>query len=483
MPTIPIPIPIANGFYESESLPLAAQQCVNWYPNIPQNKALSMENLFGTPGINQLTTTGVVNQINRGAHVKNDIAYYVNGNTLYRLDRTINPDLTDSFSTTSLGTIEGSGRVSMDDNGTQLMILVPGGKGYIYNENAGTPFQEITDPDFTANGNPQYVLFIDGFFAVTTDSKKWIISNLNDGLAWNALDFSTAESDPDIIVAPVKFRNQIFITGSQTTEAFRNTPNGSGFPFIRSNIFMDKGCFAPFTLIDAHNTFFMIGGGKNESPAVWRFAGSDYQKISTTAIDNILAGFTKEIIDAAFAFRYADKGGYFIGFTVDEFTFVFDVINNRWHERVSLVDGDSFRWRVNSIIEAYGRVLVGDAIDGRIGELSKNIYTEYGNIIPRIISTQPFDNMGNSIKVPMIELVFEAGVGNTDRPDPVISMDVSEDGKTWKYERRRSMGKIGEFRRRAIWYKNGRFPHFMILRWKLSDPVKPVIIKARATIG
>lgn len=475
-----VPIPIANGFYESESLPISAQECVNWYPNTVQASGLSQETLFGTPGITQLATTGLIGQVNRGAHVKNGIPYFVNGNNLYVFNRTVAADGTETFSTTSLGTIEGSGGVSMSDNGTQLMILVPGGKGYIYDESAGTPFLEITDLDFTANGNPQYVKFLDGYFACSTDSKKWIISALNDGLSWNASDSSSAESDPDDIVAPVVFRNRIFITGSETTEAFQNVPNGSGFPFVRSNIFMSTGCYAPLSLIVAHNTFMMIGGGVNESPAIWQFTGSSFQKVSTTAIDNVLAGFSEDIISAAFSFAYADRGAYFIGFTIDDFTIVYDVVSQKWHERKSLITGKSVRWRVNSLVTAYGRVLVGDSQDGRIGHLDSDAYMEYGNNILRVIATQPFSNLGNSVKVSMIELTIESGVGNSDRPDPMISMDISDDGKTFTYERQRGLGKVGEYNRRAVWYRNGRAPRFRVLRFKMSDPVKPVIIKAEA---
>ncbi len=482
MPTVPIPI--ANGFYESESLPISAQECVNWYPNVVQTSGLSQETLFGTPGINQLATTGVVAQINRGSHVKNGIPYFVNGNNLYVLNRTIDPVTGgETFAAVSLGTVEGTGGVSMADNGTQLMVLVPGGKGYIYDENAGTPFLEIVAAGFTANGAPQYVVFLDGYFAATTDSKKWIISALNNGNSWNALDFSSAESDPDDIVAPIVFRNKLFITGSETADGFQNQPNGAGFPFIRSNIFMNKGCFAPLSLIEAHNTFMMIGGGINESPAIWKFTGSSFQKISTTAIDNILSEFTDSVIAAAFAFKYADDGAYFVGFTIDDRTFVYDVINERWHERKSRINETSFKWRVNSMVTAYGRVLVGDSQDGRIGEMDKNVYTEYSNPILRVIATQPFANQGKSIRVPSIELTMESGVGNTAQPNPMISMDISDDGKTFKYERTRSMGKKGEYTKRQIWRRNGRAPRFRIFRWKFSDPNKAVIVKGEALVA
>lgn len=475
-----VELPIANGAYQSDSLPISAQRCVNWYPNIVQTQGLSQESLFGTPGVPQLTTTGEVAQANRGAHVKNGLPYFVNGDTLFLLIRTINPDQTETFTTQSLGTITGTGRVSMADNGTQLMILVPGGDGFIFNEDDGTPFQQITDLDFTANGAPQHVKFVDGFFAVTTDTKKWIISALNDGLSWNALDVGTAESDPDVIVAPIVARNQLFITGSETSEGFQNRPAGAGFPFIRSNIFLDKGCFAPFTLIKTSGSFIMIGGGENETPAVWLFDGNSFVKVSTTAIDNLLSDASDEEIENAFSFSYAQKGAYFVGFTFGSNTFVYDLVSKRWHERSSHINDDDLSWRISSMVTAYGRVLVGDQVDGRIGELDSECFTEYGEEIRRIVSTQPFANIGDSIRVPMIELTMESGVGNSDRADPMVSMEISDDAKVFSFQRTRSIGKIGKYDTRQIWYRNGRAPRFRILQFRMSDPVKPVIIKLEA---
>ena len=121
----PINLPIGGGSYVSESTFIADLVSINMYPNIPQAQGYSQETSIGTPGINQLDTTGIVKQINRGSHVKNSIAYTVNGDTLYRVDLT-----GEVFSHTALGTITGTGRVWMADNGTQLIILVPGGDGF-----------------------------------------------------------------------------------------------------------------------------------------------------------------------------------------------------------------------------------------------------------------------------------------------------------------------------------------------------------------
>ena len=228
-------LPITSGFYVSPSLPLSAQECLNWYPNISEAPALSPENLFGTPGLVQLVSSGTVENQNRGMHEMAGIAYTVNGQTLYKIVETITLGVA-SYSLTSLGTITGTARVSMADNGTQLMVLVPGGDGFIYNHVTDT-FAQITDADFDANGNPQFVVFVDSYFVCTTDTKKFICSAPNDGLSYNALDFGTAESDPDVTVAPIVFKNQLFISGSQTIEAFQNV-GGTDFPFQRTGLFL-----------------------------------------------------------------------------------------------------------------------------------------------------------------------------------------------------------------------------------------------------
>ena len=465
-------LPITNGFYISDSLPISAQECTNCYVNVPQAPSMAKETLFGTSGINQLAATGAVQQRNRGAWVLKNNAYFVNGSALYR----INSD----FTIDTIGTIEGAGRVSLADNGKQLFILIPGGKGYIFTDSPDT-LTEITDPDFTANGQPQYVAFIDGYFVLTTDSKKFIVSSLNDGLTYNALDFGTAEANPDDIVAPIVFKNQLFITGSITAEAFQNV-GGSGFPFTRSGLYLSKGVAAPFSLIEASDTFMFIGGGLNESPAIWQFAGNTVQKVSTTAIDNLLQDLTDTELSQVFSYSFAEKGAYFVGFTLPTTTLEINTITGKWNERKSFIEGADgikslVRSRINSVINAYGKIIVGDQFDGRIGELSQEFSTEYGDNIIRRISTQPFINNMEEFFLPKLELTIESGVGNSSVPDPQIVLDISKDGgKTFKDERWRPMGKVGEYNRRAIWRRNGRFARFSVLRFTISDAVKPVII-------
>jgi hypothetical protein len=480
-------IPLSNGFYVDESLPVALQQCTNWIPVNSQASTITQRALYGSAGIRQATTTGSDStDANRGAWILDGIPYFVNGTGLYSLTRTF-PSGVETFTANLLGTITGSGRVSMADNGTQLIIVVPGTPtvGYVYTVAGG--LVTITDVDFTANGNPQFVVYIDGYFALSTDTKKWIVSALNDGTSYNALDFGSAEQDPDPIVAPIVHNNQIFLTGSRTTEGAQNI-GGSGFPFQRNNVFLDKGCYAGFSLISTNQQFFMIGGGKNEKAAIYAYQGGGYVKISTPAIDKAIDGYSDAVIATAFSMAWSEKGQFYVAFVFTDRAFVWNMTTQLWNELKSGIlnsvttEVEQTRWRVNSMVTAYGYNLVGDSQDGRIGILDDGVYTEYSQNIIRVFNPPPLYNGGRPFRLPWVELVMENGVGDATTPEPIISMAISEDARLFDYERNRKIGPVGKYGQRTIWKKNGRFPRMGILQFRLSDPVKPVVIRLDARI-
>ena len=201
-------VDIATGFYASDSLPFANQRCVNLYPNFPQAPALKSSSIFNVSGLVEAANISRLSENrNRGSWVFQDIAYFINGGNLYKLEQIVNFDKSYSYIPTQIGKINGSGFCSIADNGIQMMIIDSDGLGYIYQPAATPQFQSITDNGFSANGKPQSVVFVDSYFVVTTDQAKAIISAPFDGLDWNSLDFVSAESDPDGIVAPFIFKN------------------------------------------------------------------------------------------------------------------------------------------------------------------------------------------------------------------------------------------------------------------------------------
>lgn len=79
-----------------------------------------------------------------------------------------------------------------------------------------------------------------------------------------------------------------------------------------------------------------------------------------------------------------------------------------------------------------------------------------------------------------LELVFEQGVGipQGQGSDPQVMLDWSDDGgRSWSAQRFRSMGKIGEYRRRTVWNQLGQ-ARDRVYRYQVSDPVRRTLILA-----
>lgn len=476
---VPKPIPLHNGFYQSEALPVASQFCQNMYVNIPETDgAISESQLYPTPGLVELVSTGDT-EINRGAHKLNDAPYYVNANTLYRLE-------SDLITMTSLGTIAGSGRVSMADNGTQLIIVVPGTRvGYIYTVAGGLVL--IADAVFTdvSKAAPEIVVFISGYFVVTRGSKEFFSSNLNNGFIYDALDFAAAEADPDKIRSAHVHKNQLYIFGSETIEVYQVPPGGNGvdFPFQRINGFViPKGIAAPFSVTEFDGTFCFIGQGVNESPKIYIFTGNDVEPISTTSIDLFLQQGVLDIPDA-FVWNYTFRGATFVGWSNKNGTFVFDSkasgLSGKkiWHQRVSRNLQAKTRWRVNSLVTAYGELLVGDSESGIIGKIDNSVYVDYGSPIVRDFALPTLENNSQPMFFNSVEAVLDSGQGLEDGTIPKIRLLYSDNGRVYKSRDELSAGKVGEYERKTKWQQLGSTRRYRILRLKMDAPTKWVVLK------
>ena len=466
-----VEVPITDGFYESYSLPISAQRCQNMFIHeTGYGRAL-----LSVAGAKLQTTSGAAQEeANRGMHNKGGLAYCVNGDKLY-LIKQIPGHQSASYRLVELGVISGTGPVSMSDNGTQLLIINSEGNGWIYNESSKTPFQQITDTDFKANGNPVGSVFIDGYFAIWTDSKKFIISSLNDGLSYNALDFASAEADPDGISSMQVVNNQLVVIGEETTEVFTNR-GGSGFPFQRINgLVINIGTRSPNSVTKIGQTFFMLGSSGTGSDTAYLFNGNGYEEVANAGIARLI-----EVSDTtkASSTSYGYLGSEFAACSFGKTTIVYDTKTRAWHERVTIspANGETSSV-VNNAVEAYGQTLVGSSFSGAIGTLDMNEYRDFGVQMQRSVSTARLKNNLIRRASPLIEMFAETGEVLGNDPEPVISLSISRDGgKTFGQPRFRGLGKTGQFDRRVCWRRNGVLDKGIVLKFDVDANSKISLI-------
>ena len=330
--------------------------------------------------------------------------------------------------------------------------------------------------------------FVDGFFVFSKqDSQKWFNSKLRDGTDYTATDFISAEADPDSLVAMFILNNEVIALGSETFEPYQNI-GGSGFPFQRvAGGVQPKGLDSKFAIVEVNDLMIFLGSSVRETPAIWISNGETPEKLSTTAIDNEIAKYSDTTISNTYAFKYSQSGAQFAGFTFpDEETFIYDFTSREWHTRES-VDGVGtiIPYRLSSIMDAYGVLLVADAISTKVGVLKRTTFTEFVEIMRRRFVTPQLDNEGEPFWIDALELWGEHGVGLTtgQGSDPQVVMSFSTDGgRTFNNRISRDWGKIGEYDKRSIWNSLGRIPREICFKFEVSDPIKWVFSKVEAIL-
>lgn len=438
-------LPFIGAAYRSRSLNVSAQRSVNCY--LEAGKDGAPVALYGTPGTVLKATLGsgpIRSSIASGGH-----AWFVSGNEVYRLSS--------SYVSTLCGTIgTSSGPVSMSANDTQI-IIVDGSAGYIIDMAPATVAQ-IIDPDFP-NGVTQ-ATYQDGFFIVAGNSSGQFFINEtpNNGTSWNGLDFASAEGSPDNTISIISDHRELWLIGSDSAEVWVNTGNAD-FPFERSgNVFIEHGCAAPFSLEKMDSTVFWLGSDSRGSGTVWRANGYSPVRIGTHALEYAIGQMSR--IDDAFSFAYVQEGHsfYCLTFPTANQTWVFDAASNEWHERAwfNPANGSLNRWRPSCHAFAFGVHLVGDFENGNIYALDLNTNTDNGQPIKRIRSALVLNRDQFRQFYSMLQVVMETGVGSETGSDPQLVLRYSDDyGHTWSNEKTCSLGKIGEYSKRAIFRRLG----------------------------
>jgi len=458
-------IQFASNSYQSRSLPISAQRLVNLFPEAQPSDAKSPVALFGTPGL-VLWTTCSPGPI-RGMHVMGSYLYVVSSNTVYRVDN--------AGSATNIGSVSGSGPVTMADNGTQCVAVTTLGS-YVITQTAVT---QITDVDFHQASS---VTVLDSYHIFSrADTGQFFISSLLDATAYDALDFATAESNPDNLVRAFADHQELWLFGENTTEVWVNT-GAADFPFERRpGAILEYGTAAKFSIAKFDNSIAWLG----DDLIVYKANGYQAERISHHGIEAAIAGYTT--VDDATAFSYTDQGHnfYVLNFPTEGATWVFDAATGLWHERESRPSGVSIgRWRADNGAYFAGKNLVGDYVTGQIWQLDMETYTEGSDAIVRSAAAPVLWNDTNRAFMSSFQLDIESGVGLStgQGSDPIISLDWSDDGGfTWSNEHFAAMGQIGQYRQRVKWYRLGTFRQ-RVVRVSVSDPVKCVVIGAYAEI-
>ena len=471
--------PILGSTYVARSVNAADARMVNLFPEVVPEGGKEPAFLQRCPGLLNLATIG--SGPIRGLWTfssDNSTAFVVSGNELYKINT--------SYTATLLGSIPGTGPVSMADNGTQLFIAC-NGPSYIYNNSTGE-FGQIVDPDFPGAVSVGY---IDGYFVFNEPNSQRIwVTQLLDGTSIDPLDFASAEGSPDGVVGLIVDHREVWVYGTSTVEVWYDagTPD---FPLQRiQGAFNEIGCISAYTIAKMDNGLFWLGADARGQGIVYRANGYTGQRISTHAVEWQIQQYGNLTDALAYTYQQDGHSFYVLIFPSANTTWVYDVATGAWHERAGWSNGSFTRHRSNCQMAYNNKIIVGDYENGNIYAFDLDTYADNGQIQKWLRSWRALPTGQNNLKRTAqhaMQLDMQSGVGlvTGQGSNPEVMLRWSDDGgHTWSNYRTTSVGKIGEYYYR-IWFR--RLGMTMKLRDRvyelsMTDPVKTAIMGAEILI-
>ncbi len=441
-----IPARFASGAYDRSAVGLPPARLINLY----------VEETPDGPGPDaRLPRPGLVEAYEygsgpvRGLTMFGGALFILSGTTLYRAG-------------VSVGTVAGTGKVRFAQSDTQL-VIVAAGSAYLYE---GSTLSLIDDTDL-----PQVidVAFLAGRFIYAGQSSgRFYWSAVSDAASIDGLAFATAEGSADNIVALAVMGGQLVIFGGDTVE-FWDVTGDADLPFQRSGAAAyPRGCAAQFSVVTTDNSVFWVGDDR----IIYRGRNVP-DRVSNHGVEAALKRCTS--ISAVTAFEVRSEGHAFYVVNIPGVTtFALDLASPTppgWAEWTSY---GKTTFRCECAILSAGVALAGDNTTGQVFAFTPGIYADDGAVITYLASVW-IAHADRPVRFNNLVLQGARGVGlaTGQGSDPVTEMRYSNDqGNTWSTWRQATLGKVGEYTRRAVWQQLGliREPG-VIIEIRTTDPV------------
>jgi hypothetical protein len=458
------PIPLGKAAYDRAQLPaVTLRNC--YYESAPVNledqvslRARPRLQSFATPGagpIMGLYRKGgvMVNAGNSGRIIA------LSNLTLYNVSQI-------DGTATSIGTITSFGlRMSAEGN-DDCVVLTAGGA--IYSTN-GTTLTTLTMPD---SMNAYAVDTLNSYFLVAADLGRFYWSAIG-GTTFDALDYATAESQPDVLLTLKVIGDELWLFGRLSVEVWQ--PTGDlNLPFqrITGRIF-GIGITARDTCqklnVGGVDTVCWVGTDRR----VYRTHPNPV-RISDQAIEQKLRTSTVSLTDNTvnpWACTYSWEGhDFYVLHIPGQGSWAYDLSTGLWDE-VTSYNHPHFRGAC-SAVGPNAQPLLGDDTTNTIWQMTTDQKTD-GTDPVQFEFTGILQVPGAPIRCNNVVLAVSAGTSDDPSDDPMIQLAYSEDGgQTFGDNMDEPLGRQGERQTRVLWPRLGllQYPG-RIFRWRTTEPV------------
>lgn len=418
--------------------------------------AISDPNFLGAVGIGYLDTFLVFSQPNTR-------------NWYSSLSNITFASLTASPGEIVVGTIQSGG--SGGTNGTYANVALTGGNG----EGAVATFtvsgNKVTAVSFSGAGNSPGLGYQSGDTLSAASASIGDVVNFTyevmtaNPVAFDPTYVAAKTGYPDLLATLIVVHREIWLLGAFESAEVWYDAGGASFPFqILPGVFLQHGAIAPYSVATHDLSVFWLSIDAAGQGTVFQGEGYQARRISTWAIANAIQQALESgasIADAqGMVYKQQDHVFYVLTFPSADFTYVYDVTEELWHQRTwtDPASGEAHRVRFNCCALAYNVNVCADWENGNIYTLDLATYTDNGAPIVRTRAFPHLVNDGKRVSYDALRLDIECGDGYANAPtqQPLISLAVSDDrGRTFWNAPTQSLGQVGNYLAQPQWRQLG----------------------------
>lgn len=380
-----------------------AQRSVNVYrERVQSGQGVNAFALYKSPGLTVVGSLPPVNAVGpvRGMMEQNGHVFTV---TAGRID-----DFDSDGIVASYGTIANNGLpVQMAASPNSLLIV---SVGTLYRINAGV-LSTISLP-FTPIG----IVFIKNYFVALSSTLQQFYWSTDDGAAFPAANVQTAEADNNNLLAIAVLHQQLWVIGNRVTQVFYVGDNPNG-PFVpNDSAVIRSGTVAANSVRSLGDSLFWLERNKDGQNKVVMTQGYAAVRVSNHALENVIRGYARDsTIEDAVGTSFEMNGHEFyrLTFPTADRTWEYNRTADDWEETLwwDWRNGVFHRHRAMTIVSAFSKILAGDHSNGRVYEMSPDVYHDFGFPQLWIRRTPHVVEENKRVAYSRLELGVETGVG------------------------------------------------------------------------
>jgi hypothetical protein len=246
-------------------------------------------------------------------------------------------------------------------------------------------------------GTPIDITFQDGYGILGYADGKFQITAAYDFTTLDALDYATAEANPDGLVRVLADHGELLLCGERTVEFWGNS-GAQDFPY--SNIrgaSLEFGLAAPHSLVKYNDSVAGLFRNQMGQVQVMVLAGHALKKISSPELDSLINGYAGTSDATALAYMLGGHPMVQINFPSAGKSWLYDALTDMWSALESGLSGARHVGEMQ--VDYFGKSRITDYANGNIYTLDPAALTDNGTPIAReIISAASLPGLSARIR-------------------------------------------------------------------------------------